>query len=294
MLLLLLLVGGAIVTIIAAAIGSRMQGSSAISDMGFGKKVGVVKVEGIIVDSKQTIDQIGRYLDDASIAAVVLRVDSPGGVVGAAQEIHDEVKRLAAQKPVVVSMGSVAASGGYYIACPARKIFANEGTITGSIGVVMEITNLEGLFQWMKVKNIVIKSGEFKDAGSPYRDMTPKERQYLQGIVDNLHAQFENAVAKGRNLSPEKVHELADGRIYTGTQAKDLGLVDEIGSMNDAINEAGEQGGIKGKPRVVWPPRRPSGLLGQLLDSLLPPDLRGARSLLPSPVRVMYIIDINP
>ncbi len=294
MVMLLILLGAAVITIIAAAVGGGMAGHGGFSDMGFGRRVGVVKVEGVIVDSRETIDQIERYLDDDSIAAVVLRVDSPGGVVGAAQEIHDEVKRLAARKPVVVSMGSVAASGGYYIACPARKIFANQGTITGSIGVVMEITNLEGLFQWMKVKNVVIKSGEFKDAGSPYREMTPKERAYLQGIVDNLFLQFENAVAKGRNLDLEKVHKLADGRVYTGLQAKDLGLVDEIGSMFDAIQEAGQEGGIKGKPRVVWPPRRRQGLLGQLMDNLVPPDLRGDKALLPSPVRVMYIIDINP
>jgi protease-4 len=290
MVMLILLVAGALLTIVAAAIGSRGQANDGVVSFGFGKKVGVVKVEGMIMDPKDAVDQIERFIDDDSIAAVVLRVDSPGGSVGAAQEIHDEVKRLAQEKPVVVSMGSVAASGGYYIACPARKIFANGGTITGSIGVIMEITNLEGLFQWMKVKNMVIKSGEFKDAGSPYRPMTDKEKQYLQSIVDNLYQQFEKAVADGRDMPLEKVHELADGRVFTGTQAKQLGLVDEIGSLWQAIDEAAELGGIKGKPRVVWPPKKPGGLLGQLLQGVIP-GFKGT-AVFDSPVRVMYVIDI--
>jgi len=235
MILLILLFAGAVVMIIAAALGSRI-GSGSAPAFSFGKKVGVVKVEGIVMESKEVVDQIRRFFDDESVSAVVIRIDSPGGVVGAAQEIHDEVRRLAKEKPVVVSMGSVAASGGYYIACPARRIFASEGTLTGSIGVIMEVANLEGLFEWMKIKNVVIKSGEFKDAGSAYRDMTREEREYLQEIVDNLHRQFENAIAEGRpELTLEKVRELSNGKIYTGVQAKELGLIDEIGTLWDAI-----------------------------------------------------------
>jgi len=289
---LFLLFGVAFMTIIWSYFASKEKSGSSISAVSFGKKVGVVKVEGLILDAKKIVDQIHRYRDDRGVTAVVVRVDSPGGTVGASQERYEEVKKLSEEKPVVVSMGTVAASGGYYVSCPASLIFANPGTITGSIGVVMEVTNLEGLFDWMKVKNQVIKSGEYKDTGSPYREMTKKEREYLQEFVTNVHLQFEKAVAEGRDLSMEEVHEISDGRIYSGAQARELGLVDEIGNLWDAIDEAALRGGIKGKPKVLWPPRQRPGFLLDFLDNILP-GLAEASGVIPSPVRVMYIMDIH-
>jgi protease-4 len=269
-----------------------MSGDGMPSMTGFGKKIGVIKVEGLIMESRPVIEQIHRFRDDDSVTAVVLRVDSPGGTVGASQEIHSEVAKLAAAKPVVVSMGSVAASGGYYVSCPATVIFANPGTITGSIGVVMEVTNLEGLFAWMKVKNYVIKSGEFKDVGSPYREMTDEERKYLQDFVNSLHGQFEAAVSAGRNLSSDEVHEIADGRIYNGNQARDLGLIDEIGNLWDAIDDAAKRGGIEGEPRIIWPPRPRPPLFEEFFGRMFP-GLAEASSLAPSPVRAMYLMNVN-
>ncbi len=276
----------------ALALMTLMGVFMSAGSVNFGKKVGVIKIEGIIMESKETIDQIHRFRDDGSIAAVVLRVDSPGGTVGASQEIHDEVKKLAEKKPVVVSMGQVAASGGYYVSCPAHSIYANQGTITGSIGVIMEVTNLEGFLDWIKIKNVSIKSGEFKDAGSPYRAMTDKEKAYLQSLVDEMHGQFESAVAEGRDMAIKDVKVLATGKIYTGQTAKEIGLVDEIGNLWDAINKAGELGGIEGEPAVVWPPKKPSSLLEGLMQGLFP-GLDTVRRDVESPLRVMYIINVN-
>jgi protease-4 len=231
-------------------------------------KVGVIKVEGIIMDSREVIEQLHRYKKSGSVKAVVIRVDSPGGAVGPAQEIFEEVKKLADKKPVVVSMGSVSASGGYYISAPASWLVANPGTLTGSIGVVMEFVNIQDLMQWMKIKHNALKSGDMKDMGSPYRDMTQKEREHLQKVIDDVHLQFEQAVAEGRKMDPEKVHELADGRIFTGRQALEMGLVDELGNLHDAIKKAAEMAGIKGEPTVIWPPKTRHRLIDRLLDSI--------------------------
>lgn len=218
------------------------------------KLVGVVKVEGMILDSGKIIEQLGAFHEDSAIKAIVLRVDSPGGGVGPSQEIYDEVRRIDADKPVVVSMGSVAASGGYYIAAPARRIFANPGTITGSIGVIMEFTNFEELLDKIGLRNQVIKSGKHKDIGSPVRPMTEEDRAILQALIDDVHAQFVESVATGRQLDVQTVRTLADGRIFTGRQARELGLVDELGNFDAAVRYAGELGGIEGKPDVVYPP----------------------------------------
>jgi len=286
--LLVLLVAAAALTIFSMALGKRSEGMSAMS---FGKKVGVVKIEGLILDSKETVDRLHKFRDNDSIKAVVLRVESPGGVVGASQEIFEEVKKTADKKPVVVSMGSVAASGGYYVSAPATYIFANPGTITGSIGVVMEITNIEGLLDWMKIESYAIKSGKFKDAGSPYREMTEEERKYLQGFVDGLHLQFEDAIVEGRGLERSKVEEIADGRILSGRQARELGLVDEVGNLWDAIDEAAERGGIEGKPSVVWPPKPRSNPLEMFFSSVVPGWKETEKAV--SPVRVMYVMDLR-
>lgn len=224
------------------------------ANFAIGDKIGVIEVFGVIADSRQVIEQLHDFRDNENIKAIVLRVDSPGGGVGPSQEIHDEVKAVDAQKPVVVSMGSVAASGGYYIAAPAREIVANPGTITGSIGVVMEFTNFQELLDKIGLSSVVVKSGEYKDIGSPAREMTSKEREILQNLIDDVHSQFVQSVAKGRNLNEEDVRQLADGRIFSGRRAMEMGLVDRMGNLGVAIKLAAELSGVDGEPNVVYPP----------------------------------------
>jgi protease-4 len=220
-----------------------------------GHKVGVIEVVGPIVSSGKTVQEIVDFRKDSSIEAVVLRVDSPGGGVGPSQEIYVEIERLAKTKPVVVSMGGVAASGGYYIAAPADQIVANPGTITGSIGVIMGFTNYQELLDKIGLKSSVIKSGEHKDIGSPVRAMTEEDRAILQSLIDDVHRQFVEAIARGRQLDFDTVLALADGRIFSGKQAKELGLVDELGNFRDAITLAASLAEIEGEPKVVYPPR---------------------------------------
>jgi protease-4 len=214
-------------------------------------KLALVRIEGPIIDSQNAVDEIKEYGKDNSIKALLLRIDSPGGAVAPSQEIYSEVKKVAARKPVVVSMGSLAASGGYYIACPATRIVANPGTLTGSIGVIMEIPNVEGLLNKIGVKTEVIKSGKHKDIGSAFRAMKPEERQLLQGVMDNVHEQFIKAVADGRKMKLEAVRAIADGRIFTGEQAVKEGLVNELGTLEDATKVAAKLGGITGEPEIV-------------------------------------------
>jgi len=216
-----------------------------------GEKVALVRIEGPIMDAKSTVDEIKSYAKDHSIKALVLRVDSPGGAVAPSQEIYEEVKKAKAKKKVIVSMGSVAASGGYYISAPADRILANPGTLTGSIGVIMEIPNLEGLMNKIGVKTDVIKSGRHKDIASVFRKMDKEERTILQGVLDDVHEQFIKAIADGRKIPFDEVKKLADGRIFTGKQAMEVKLVDELGTLEDAIAVAGKLTGIKGEPEVV-------------------------------------------
>jgi protease IV len=244
-----------------------------------GDRVAVIPVEGVI--DNQMAKNVNRYLkqygDDSRVKAIILRVDSPGGGVSASQEIYREVKRVKddKKKKVVVSMASVAASGGYYIACPADKIFANPGTITGSIGVIAEWINYKGLAEWAKLKPVVFKSGEFKDTGSPIRELTESEKKYFQAMIDEFYNQFVGAVAEGRQgkgeagaeLTREKVVQLADGRVYTGETAKKNGLVDEIGNYEDVVKATAKLANIKGEPQIVTPPKQKEGLT--LLDLLL-------------------------
>lgn len=210
--------------------------------------VGILEVNGVIMDSKKTLKTLKKFEESPAVKALVIRVNSPGGAVAPSQEIHDALKRFS--KPKVVSMSSVAASGGYYIAVAGDKIFANAGTITGSIGVIMEFANLEKLYDWAKIKRFSIKTGKFKDSGAEYREMQPEERALLQGMVDDVLLQFKTAVAEGRKLTLDQVTLLADGRIFSGAQAKKVGLVDELGGIDDAVAEAGKLAGIRGKPKV--------------------------------------------
>ncbi len=215
-------------------------------------RVALVKIEGVLISSEHVVEELNDYADDSSVKAIVIRIDSPGGGVVVSQEIFNALKNAKKEgKKVVVSMGSVAASGGYYVAAAADKIVANPGTLTGSIGVKMEFANLEKLLEKIGVKGMVVKAGEYKDIGSPFRDMTPQEKKLLQDVIDDVHNQFIKAVAEGRNLPENDVRAIADGRIFTGQQALALKLVDQMGDLGDSIRLAGSLAGIKGKPRLV-------------------------------------------
>jgi len=218
--------------------------------------IGLVEVKGMILDSRETVRQLRHFLKNDDIRAVVLRVDSPGGVVAPSQEIYDEVRKFAAKKKIVVSMGSLAASGGYYISAPATLIYANPGTITASIGVIIKLSNIEALMDKIGIKATVIKTGRFKDSGSPVRQLTEEDRAMFQSVIDSTHNQFVKAVASGRKLPEDEVRRIADGRVLSGEQALALKLVDRLGTLQDAIEEAGRLAGIKGEPEVILPPKR--------------------------------------
>ena len=266
-----LLGGSVLVLILVALLGSvalfsHLRGREA--GLVFGDKVGILEVKGVIANVQPTIEELAKFRRDGSIKAVVVRIESPGGGVSSSQELYEEVKRTAQEKPVVVSMGSVAASGGYYIACAAQKIYANPGTITGSIGVILQFTNFEELLKKIGFRMEVVKSGPYKDVGNPGREMTPEEKAYLQKLVDNVHQQFVRDVARGRHMKVEKVREVADGRIFTGEQAMELGLVDELGDLKDAINGAAKMAAIEGEPKVVYPEKKKKSLIDYLFDQI--------------------------
>jgi protease-4 len=237
-----------------------------VSDDGLpgGAKVAVVEVQGVIgvgadrgLDTEAIIRTLGEYREDPAVRAVVLRIDSPGGVVAPTQEIFTAVRRLReSKKPVVASLGSVAASGGYYVAVSADRIFASPGTLTGSIGVVMQLANVEGLLRKVGVEYVVVKAGAYKDVGNFARTMTPEERRILQSLLDDVYDQFIAAVADGRGLEPQAVRAFAEGRIYSGRQAHGLKMVDDLGGLEDAIEAAAKMAGLPPKPKVVYPRRR--------------------------------------
>jgi protease-4 len=255
--------------LVVLVIGSMVVGVIFFSggrELALGSGVGLVELKGVIIDSQDIVKQLNYLRKSDNVKAVVLRIDSPGGVVGPSQEIYAEVKKLAAHKKVVVSMGSIAASGGYYVASAASTIFANPGTITGSIGVLMKFANLEGLMGKIGMKSFTLKTGKFKDVGSPARTMTEQEKAMLQAVIDDTHSQFVRAVAEGRKLPEAEIRKIADGRIFTGEQAKALKLVDRIGTMQDAIEEAGKLSGIQGEPELIRPPRKKKLLLDLLVE----------------------------
>lgn len=252
-----------------------------------GEKVAVVRIEGVIVDSREAIEELRKFRDNPSIKAIVLRIDSPGGGVVASQEIHSEVLKTRAdgRVKVVTSMGSLAASGGYYIAAATDRIVANPGTLTGSIGVIMELANVQGLLEKVGVQSIVIKSGAHKDLASPFRAMSAADRAILQTVLDDVHDQFIQAVAAGRAMKIEQVRDLADGRVFTGRQAKTARLVDELGDLQDAIRLAGKMVGIAGEPRVVETHKRFSlrDLLGNVFDGKV-------SALIPTGINLKYMM----
>jgi len=216
-----------------------------------GKKIGLIEVKGVIVEPDNVVEDLEKARKSKKVKAVVVRVDSPGGSIGASQEILRTIQQLNEEKPVVVSMGDVAASGGYYVSVGARKIFANEGTVTGSIGVRMEHLNARGLFEFLHLQPETIKSGKYKDIGSIYRAITPEEREILEAFLDELHDQFKADIAKARGLERSFVDEIATGQVYTGLKAKEMGLIDEIGGLTDAVKAAWELAGLKGEPTMV-------------------------------------------
>jgi protease-4 len=216
-----------------------------------GEKVALVHVTGVIIDSSNVIKELKDHAKDSSVKAIIIRVNSPGGAVAPSQEIYNEIIKIKEKKKVIISMGAIAASGGYYIAAPADKIVANEGTLTGSIGVIMELPNVSGLMDKIGIETQVIKSGKHKDIASVFKTLSPEEKKILQAVLDDVHDQFIKAVSDSRGMKFEEIKKLSDGRIFTGRMAKKIGLIDELGGLEDAIMLAGELAGIEGEPEVV-------------------------------------------
>lgn len=276
--LLLLLIVGIVAFLFVYGVTSLRGVDEPFSSKG---KVGVVVIRGLISDSRDVTDLLGKYEKDDHVRVVVIRIDSPGGGVVPAQEIYDKVLNLKKKKKVVISMGSVAASGGYYIACAGDRIIANPGTITGSIGVIIQFSQIEELLEKIGLKPTVIKSGKYKDVGSPVREMTEDEKELIQGVVDDIYDQFLDAVSASRNISKEEIKTIADGKIYTGRQALHLGLIDELGNMEYTIKVAAKLGGIEGKPRVIYPEEKKKSLLRYLtkeMISLISEDLENSNT----------------
>ncbi len=263
---------GLVALVVLSSVFSRYLSDGGLDD---GKeKIALVEISGQIFDSREIVRQLSKYRRDDDIKAILLRIDSPGGAVAPSQEIYDEVLRVRADnKKIYASMGSLAASGGYYIAVAADRIFANPGTLTGSIGVIMAFGNAEKLMEKIGLEPQVVKSGKYKDVGSPARKMTAEERIYLQRVVDDVHQQFIDAVVQGRNITPKQARKLADGRIFTGRQALELKMVDEMGGLEDVIVKLGEAAGIEGRPRVVWE-EPPKGFLEWLMQGSLPKEFK--------------------
>jgi len=232
-----------------------------------GEKVGIVELTGNITSSRDIIHSIKRFRENSSIKAIVIRIDSPGGAVGPAQEIFREIRKTVNTKKVIASMGTVAASGGYYVAAGADGIVANPGTITGSIGVIMGFANFQELLRKIGMIPVVVKSGRYKDIGSPVREMTKDERSLLQNLSNQIHRQFIADIANGRGMDLSKVEGIADGRIFTGEEAKNLGLIDRLGNLEDAIEWAGRMGGIKGKISAVYAPKKKFSILKFIAES---------------------------
>jgi protease IV len=254
MLIWLLLGGGAFVLLAAIVIAIALTVSpDEAADFSFSDRIQVVDIEGELLQSKPILEQLKRYEDSNSVKAILLNIDSPGGGVAVSQEIYAELKRLREKKDktIVAYLSSTGASGAYYVACAANKIVANPGTIVGSIGVIAEWVSYAELLEWAKLKDIVFKTGEFKDTGSPTRPLTDNEKKYFQGLIDDMYVQFVEAVSSGRKLDLQEVRSMADGRVFTGRDAKERKLIDEIGNFQDAVDLTAKLSGISGKPRLL-------------------------------------------
>jgi len=258
-----------------------------------GDRVGIVKIEGTIVESEPIIDKIIKFRKSKRVKAIVLRINSPGGMVAPSQEIYQEVKKACREKKVIVSMESVAASGGYYIACTADKIVANPGTLVGSIGVILQIENIEELFNKIGLRRKVVKSGKYKDIGSITRPMTEEEEAILQEFSDDIYNQFVDAVAEGRGMKREEVLKIADGRIFTGVQAVGLGLVDRLGNLQDAISIAGEIVGIEGEPKVIYPKKKKPSILDFIFEEAIKNVARIIENMVHDKLKVYYLSTLH-
>src|SRR5215469_7078468 len=237
---------------------------------GFGDKIGVVDLDGVIMDPTIVVGQLKRFAEDDSIKAIILHVNSPGGGVAASEEIYREVKRIRDEKKkrIVSSIQTVGASGAYYVSSATNKIYADQGSIVGSIGVIAEWVNYGELLRWAKLKDITMKAGEFKDTGSPTREMTPAEREYLQSLIDNMHTQFIQAVAQGRHAKDEDIRSIANGKVWTGEQAYSMKLVDQIADFESAVKDTARSVGISGEPTIVKPPKDRRSALDLVFDDI--------------------------
>jgi protease-4 len=245
-------------------------GSSEAGIGGFGDRIGVVDLEGVILSPQPVVGQLKKFADDSSIKAIILHVNSPGGGVAASEEIYREVKRIRTEKKkkIVVSIETVGASGAFYVASASDKIYADEGSIVGSIGVIAQWVNYGDLLKWAKLKDVVIKTGEFKDTGNPARDLTPAEQAYMQSLINNMFGQFVKAVSDGRGLKYEDVKAIADGKVWTGQEAQSMKLIDSVGDFEKAVDETAKSVGIKGEPTLVRPERDRRTLMDLLLGDV--------------------------
>jgi protease IV len=271
MLIWLLLGGGAFVLFIVVLLALALTvGSDESAEFGFSDRIQVVDIEGELIQSRTILDQLKRYEDSNSVKAILLNIDSPGGGVAVSQEVYTEIKRLREKKDkiVVAYLSSTGASGAYYIACASNKIVANPGTIVGSIGVIAEWVNYADLLEWAKLKDVVFKTGEFKDTGSATRALTDNERKYFQGLIDDMYVQFVEAVSLGRKLDLQEVRSMADGRVFTGRDARERKLIDEIGNFQDAVDLTAKLAGISGRPRLLRLNRQRVTLLDVLTTDL--------------------------
>ena len=266
--------GGAFFLFILAAFAllyiALRTGQQSSFGSSFGDKIAVVDLEGVILTPKPVVDQLKKYGDDDSIKAIILHVNSPGGGVAASEEIYRAVKRLRDDKKkyIVAAIESVGASGAYYVSSATKKIYADDGSIVGSIGVISEWVNYGDLMRWAKLKEVVMKAGEFKDTGNPTRDLTPAEREYLQSLIDNMHSQFIQAVADGRRLKVQDVRAIADGKVWTGQQALSMKLIDQVGDFQAAVADTAKSVGIKGEPTLVRPEKEHKTMLDLLFGDV--------------------------
>ena len=271
-----ILVGGGLFTLFVVAVftlvylsfGGNDEESSSFA--GFGSKIGVVELDGVIFSPKQVVPQLKKFADDDSIKAIIIHVNSPGGGVAASEEIYREVKRIRDEKKkhIVASIETVGASGAYYVSSATNKIYADKGSIVGSIGVIAEWVNYGELMRWAKLDPITMKAGEFKDTGSPTRAMTPAEREYMQGLIDNMHTQFIQAVADGRHAKEADIRSIADGKVWTGQQALDLKLIDEVADFEGAVKDTARAVNISGEPTLVYPAKEKRSALDLLFGDV--------------------------
>jgi len=269
-----LLVGGGAFLLFVVAVFTLVYLSFGGDDedaySGFGAKIAVVELDSVILSSKQIVPQLKKFADDDSVKAIIIHINSPGGGVAASEEIYREVRRIRDEKKkrIVASIESVGASGAYYIASATNKIYADKGSIVGSIGVIAQWVNYGELLRWAKLQAITMKAGEFKDTGNPAREMTPAEREYFQGLIDAMHTQFIQAVAEGRNAKEPDIRALADGKVWTGEQALSLKLVDQVADFESAVLDTAKAVGISGEPTIVRPPKQKRSGLSLLLDDV--------------------------